>query len=202
MKITTSAYTEMLRTVGSRPAESGGLLFGSREDWVVTRFLYDRNARTTQSSYTFDVGYLNPMMDTLADEGLQLLGFFHSHPQGHRELSQPDTAYFQRQFSNIPVDRFLVPLMFPATDGTYDFIPYTFHKDGTIERTRLELLPDDYTAYRDSRASTGTKKMATLPISSSTYRQFLWNVFYTGLLLFALGILYRLFIHFPQLLNS
>ncbi|WP_396602071.1 Mov34/MPN/PAD-1 family protein [Algibacter sp. R77976] len=206
MKITTSAYTEMLKTVGSRPAESGGLLFGSRKDWVVTKFLYDKNAKTTKSSYSFNVGYLNPMMDTLAEEGLQLLGFFHSHPQGYKQLSEPDKMYFEKQFNNIPVDKFLVPLMFPATDGTYDFVPYVFHKDGRVEKTTLELLPDDYTNYLPSGelslpnqiASTITAK----PFSFKDYYKLLWSIFYTGLLLFSLGVLFHGYKYISQLLNT
>lgn len=201
MKITTSAYTEMLQTVGSRPAESGGLLFGSRKDWVVTRFLYDKNAKTTQSSYSFNVSYLNPMIDKLSEEGLQLLGFFHSHPHGYKQLSQPDINYFKKQFGNIPVDRFLVPLMFPATDGTYDFIPYVFHKDGTVEQTQLELLPDDYHRYSITEATENLEKVKTKAIPFMAYYQLLWSVFLTGFVVFSIAMLYQLFVHFSNLLN-
>ena len=229
MKITTSAYNDMLKTVGSRPAESGGLLFGSRTDWVVTKFLYDKNAETTRSSYTFDVGYLNPMMEKLADEGLQLLGFFHSHPSGAKQLSEPDRIYFGRQFKNIPVDKFYVPLMFPAVDGTYDFIPYVFHKDGRVEEATLELVPDDYQKYvtpveaeittEDVTASTVEiedeveivttsndeieTETATIPsFSFSNYHRILWSVFYTGLLVFSLWVLFFFYKYMSNILNS
>jgi len=208
MKITTTAYNDMLKTVGSRTAESGGLLFGSRTDWVVTKFLYDENAKTTSSSYSFDVGYLNPMMDKLAEEGLQLLGFFHSHPQGYKQLSAPDKTYFQRQFKNIPVDKFYVPLMFPAVEGSYDFIPYVYHKDGRVEQVTLELVPDVYTDYvtaksdREKETPIALTQKSPVPKLSTAYGYILWNILLTGLLLFALGMLKQIYTYFSHLLNS
>ena len=65
MQITTSAYQEMLKTSGSRKAESGGLLLGSREDYVVRYFLFDKDAKTTDTSYTFNAPYLNKMLQKL-----------------------------------------------------------------------------------------------------------------------------------------
>lgn len=215
----------MLKTVGSRPAESGGLLFGSRTDWVVTKFLYDKNAKTTSNSYSFDVGYLNPKMDELAEEGLQLLGFFHSHPQGYKQLSAPDKTYFERQFKNIPVDQFYAPLMFPAVDGAYDFIPYVYHKDGRIEQATLELVPDDYASYitpvketvaEDVPATTTEEDQEEIEAITSDskepnkatrfsfriYYRILWSLFYTGLLAFSLWVLLFFYKYMSNLLNQ
>lgn len=212
----------MLKTVGSRPAESGGLLFGSRTDWVVTKFLYDKNAKTTSSSYSFDVGYLNPKMDELAEEGLQLLGFFHSHPQGYKQLSTPDKTYFERQFKNIPVDQFYVPLMFPAVDGTYDFIPYVYHKDGSIEKVTLELVPDDYANYlapvketvaedipvattEDYQEEIEVDRIEPSKVTRFSFRMYyriLWSAFYTGLLAFSLWVFFFFYKYMLNLLNQ
>lgn len=205
-RITTSAYNEMIKTVGSQPAESGGLLFGSRKDWVVTKFLFDKNAKTTSTTYSFNVVYLNPMIEKLGNEGLQLLGFFHSHPQGYKQLSEPDREYFFRQFNNIPVDKFLTPLMFPATDGSYDFIPYVYHKDGTVERTELDILPDDYATYVVSDIEDTTVKYV-LPVPERkqfTFRSyffFLLCILGTGVLAFTLAVLYTVYNKFETLLN-
>lgn len=205
-RITLSAYHQMIRSVGSRPAESGGLLFGSREDWVVTKFLFDRDAETSKTTYSFNVGYLNLMIEKLGEEGLQLLGFFHSHPSYCRELSMADREYFQSQFKNIPVDRFLTPLMFPAVDGVYDFIPYIYHKDGRVEQTPLEILPDDYTITRalDIEVS---EPQQILPIQEKrwfTFRTYLLVLVYTlltGVLLFIIGGLYIIYGNLETLLN-
>ncbi|MEM7085232.1 MAG: Mov34/MPN/PAD-1 family protein [Bacteroidota bacterium] len=206
-RIATSAYQEMLKTVGSQPAEAGGLLFGSREDWVITKFLYDKNAHTTRTTYSFDVGYLNPMIEKLGKEGLELLGFFHSHPTHYTELSNADREYFQRQFKNIPVNKFLTPLMFPAIDGTYDFIPYVFHKDGRVERTELDILPDDYTTHMVHNMDVEFSEYVFPPIQQSRrltfgiYLMGLVCILCTGVLLFILGALQVIYTHLEFILN-
>lgn len=197
----------MLQTVGSRPAESGGLLFGSRKDYVITKFLFDKDAETTRNTYSFNVGYLNPMIEKLGEEGLQLLGFVHSHPKAYKRLSEPDRDYFQRQFKNIPVDKFLTPLMFPATDGTYDFIPFVIYKDGTVERTELDILPDDYSTYVVSDIEvaspeypTLTKKRKAFPFSR--YLLILFSIFLTGAVIFVLGTMKIIYQHLECILNT
>lgn len=209
MKITTSAYNDMIKTVGSRPAEAGGLLIGSRTDWVVTRFLYDKDAKTTTTSYSFNAPFLNSQLDKLADEDLQLLGFFHSHPQGCRELSTPDREYFKRQFKNIPVDKFLTPLMLSAVDGSYDFIPYVFHKDGRTQEVELEVVPDNYKDYlaTDTKVTTEVEvPVAPVPMAIAYrlvafYKALLWMVLLTGLVCFTLAMLTELYTYFANLLN-
>ncbi|UOY05011.1 Mov34/MPN/PAD-1 family protein [Muricauda sp. SCSIO 64092] len=191
-RITTSAYNEMLKTVGSHKAEKGGLLFGSRKDWVVTKFLYDRDAKTTSGTYTFNVGYLNPMIEKLGNQGYELLGFAHSHPAFCKTLSAQDRQYFASQFKNIPVDKFLVPLMFPATDGTYDFIPYVFYKDGRVEQTELDILPDDYATYIVNNNNIVSEAPRYVSRSLFTFREYfmiLLSVLSTGIVMLLLKAL-------------
>lgn len=142
-KITQSAFDEIKATVGNKPAESGGLLFGSRKDYTVTRFLFDKNSINTQSSYTFNTGYLNPIIKKWwEEEGLELIGFLHSHPFGIGRLSEPDKKYFASQFKNIDVEKFLTPIIFSDKDGGFKFIPLVFNKDGTIDKLELEIISE------------------------------------------------------------
>lgn len=145
-QITTSAYNRIVSTVGSIPAESGGILLGSPEDNIVRMFLFDENAKTTRSSYTFNTEYLNPEIERIEKEyGWDVNGLLHSHPSGSEWLSAPDKAYFSSILKDNPdVDYLLTPLVFSAVDGAYKFIPYIFHKDGRIEEAILEILPDGY----------------------------------------------------------
>jgi len=197
----------MLKTVGSLPAEAGGLLFGSRTDWVITKFLYDKDAETTCSTYSFNVGYLNPMIDKLDDEGLQLLGFVHSHPPNAKRLSEPDKKYFLSQFDNISVDKFLVPLMFPAVDGTYDFVPYVIYKDGRVEQSDLELLPDNHQRF----VQVPPERLPPIPTEAgvvvspvnmfSRYYRILWSTFLTGLLLLSLCLMRFFYLYLKHTLT-
>lgn len=198
-QITTSAYHQMLTTVGSIGAEAGGLLFGTSDDYVVQQFVYDKDALTTRSTYTFNAPYLNTMIDKMRVRGLELLGFFHSHPPGATQLSMPDRNYFKSQFRNFPhLDYFIVPLMFPATDGAYNFIPFVINPEGKVVETKLELLPDDYKLY----TQLPPELLPPIPRAISyaeqntnafSFRKFyllLWSTFLTGSLVFLLCTLW------------
>ena len=153
-KISQSAFDEIKATVGNKPAESGGLLFGSRKDFTVTRFLFDKNSINTRSSYTFNTGYLNPIIKRWwEEEGLELIGFLHSHPFGIGRLSEPDKKYFKSQFKNIDVEKFLTPLIFSAKDGGFKFIPLVYNKNGTIDTLELEIISDTKKTTKKKRKS-------------------------------------------------
>lgn len=144
-RITTSAYNDIIATIGSQTAETGGMLFGSRKDFVVTKFVFDKHAHTTATSYSINTEYINPIIKSLwEEENLESLGFIHSHPYGYGQLSPPDKAYLQSQFRIIPVDKFLAPIIFSAKDGAYQFHPFIYHKNGTVETATLEIVPDDF----------------------------------------------------------
>jgi len=77
-------------------------------------------------------------------DGLFLLGFLHSHPNGYEALSKPDIDYFSSQFDNIPVEKFLTPIIFSIGDGQFDIIPYLFNKNGPqIQKTNWQVIPDE-----------------------------------------------------------
>jgi hypothetical protein len=78
IQILQHVYNEIVNTIGSRPAESGGLLFGKEDDIIVRKFVFDKNARTTRSAYTFDVEYLNPEIKRIwEEEKLSWIGFIY-----------------------------------------------------------------------------------------------------------------------------
>lgn len=203
-QITTSAYHQMLTTVGSVAAEAGGLLFGTSDNYIVQEFVYDKDAVTSKSTYTFNATYLNSMIDKMQEKGLELIGFFHSHPPGATALSSPDRMYFSSQFKNFPhLDYFVVPLMFPATDGTYDFIPFTINKEGQVTKTELELVPNDFKAFTQRPpellppipAEANFINQTIQSLSFKRYYLILWNIFLTGSLVFLLCSLWLAFQH-------
>lgn len=144
-KITQEAYHTILQTVASEYAEKGGLLLGSPEDTIITHFLYDKNAQNTATSYTINHLYLNPILKKLwKEKRLNILGVLHSHPTHCRKLSPQDIRYFLEQFKHLEVDFLFVPIVFSAKDGVYDFIPYIIHRNGKVEVSTLEIVPNDY----------------------------------------------------------
>jgi len=154
-KITTTAYNAMLKTIASKPAEQGGVLIG--KDGIITDFIYDKEAITTSVTYTLNIGYLNPKIKAFRQEGKELVGIVHSHP-GLPRLSQPDKDYFNSQFENFDREFFYTPIILSAKDGTFDFLPYLFYKDGTIVKAKLEIVPDDYVLYVSKKATPKKKR--------------------------------------------
>lgn len=146
LQITTDAYQSIVTKIGSGIPEKGGILMG--KDGIITNFIFDANARTTGSTYSLNVSYLNPLIKEMKQQGKQLLGVIHSHPYGAFELSNPDKEYFMSQFKNFPdLDFMYTPIVFSAKQEEFAFFPYVFHKDGTVETAELEILPNDYEQY-------------------------------------------------------
>lgn len=148
LKITTDAYQNIVKTIGSGIPEKGGILLG--KDGIITDFVFDEHAETTGSTYSLNVAYLNPIIQEKKTKGLNLLGVVHSHPNGCSQLSAPDKQYFLNQFKNFPDLEFLyTPIVFSAKQGEFEFFPHIFHKDGTTELAELEIVPNDYEKYQE-----------------------------------------------------
>ncbi|MBN8643467.1 MAG: hypothetical protein J0L86_16770 [Flavobacteriales bacterium] len=146
LQITTNAYQSIVKKIGSGVPEKGGILMGI--DGIITDFIFDKNAHTTGSTYSLDVAYLNPIIKEHKKQGKQLMGIIHSHPYGCSELSYPDREYFLSQFKNFPsLDFMYTPIVFSAKQNEFEFFPYVFYKDGTVEKAELEVLPNNYREY-------------------------------------------------------
>lgn len=151
-----SAYNEIINTIGSLPAESGGLLFGKEDDFIVRKFVFDKNARTTRSTYTFNTEYLNPEIKRLwNEEGLSCIGFIHSHPRSYSVPSPPDIEYFSSMFESMPRKQYLTPIVFTAPDGGFKLNAHIL-PNGSKETILgdVEILPDDYFENCESELKT------------------------------------------------
>jgi proteasome lid subunit RPN8/RPN11 len=165
LQITTNAYQSIVKDIASKTPEQGGILMG--KDGIVTDFIYDKEAKTTGSTYSLNVAFLNPLIRELKKQGKQLMGIIHSHPYGCFELSHPDREYFLSQFKNFPdLDFMYTPIVFSAKQDEFAFFPYVFHKDGTVETAELEILPNDYEQYtrksEEPNAETITQRQEVL----------------------------------------
>lgn len=146
MQFLESAHNEIINTIGSRPAESGGLLFGKEDDYVVQKFVFDKHAKVTRSTYTFNTEFLNPEIKRLwNEEQLSCIGFIHSHPNGYERLSPPDVEYFSSMFDCMPRKHYLTPIVFTAPDGGFKLNAHILPNGSkkTI-KADVEILPDDY----------------------------------------------------------
>ena len=131
MTIARSTYNAIKRTVGSKPPETGGIIYGLRKDGIILKFVFDAEATVTGSTYTFNHRFINEMNKALwKQEGLQLIGFLHSHPDNHNHPSSPDMQYFASQFANIYVDKFLIPIIRSGYNACeFKIFPFIVYKD-------------------------------------------------------------------------
>lgn len=148
MVIEETAYREILRTIGTRTAELGGLLGGQRSDGIVRHFHFDPGASTTRTTYTPDHEALNRLRRTDWDPaGLEVLGFVHSHPASCRRPSSGDVEYAQRILDAMPaLPRLLLPIVQTIPDtGRYGIYGYAVSRSGSgvvVQDLPVVTLPD------------------------------------------------------------
>src|SRR5437660_9127668 len=105
MRFVDGVFHHVEDTIGYLQAETGGILLGDRDDYVVQKFVFDRSGRRSGAAYDPDVGFLNRIVkDEWNNNKLALLGFVHSHPRGVERLSGDygdgigDLGYLKRIF--------------------------------------------------------------------------------------------------------
>ena len=152
MRFTNNAYHDIINTVGSRRAESGGLLFGNLEDFIVREFVFDEKAQASFGSYTFDIKFLNKEIKRLWEEKqLACIGFLHSHPGFMRTPSGADMTYFREAFDWMPREKYLVPIVSTLPDGGFNLNPCVLiYGDMNITiASKIELVVETYSSkYR------------------------------------------------------
>ncbi len=133
MTFTMSAFLEIQATVGSERAESGGLLLGSRDDFIVRKYVHDKTGSRGRTNYDPDMEFINETVEYYWQKhGLSFLGFLHSHPRGVSRLSGDygdgigDIGYINLIMDAIPgLDRFLAPIVFSSYDKKpFEMFPY------------------------------------------------------------------------------
>lgn len=158
MKITTSAYNNVVKTLGSKKAEQGGI--GMGKDGVITDFIHDKFAKTTGGTYSLNVPFLNPKIKEYRKQGKKLMMIIHSHPFGYGVLSSQDRKYFKSQFKNFEdLDKMYTPIVFSAKDGEFHFHTYAMYKDGTVKQEELEIVPDNYHYYLTKKVEVAKKEV-------------------------------------------
>jgi hypothetical protein len=153
MRFKRDVFEEIKRTVGIKRVETGGILLGDRNDYIVKKFIFDSKGSTSHAAYDPDINFLNKCIkEEWENNNLALLGFVHSHPRGVSRLSGDwgnntgDIGYIKAIFSAIPaLDRFLVPIIYSSHDGgEFNMFPYMAERGNESNYRKLELYIDDY----------------------------------------------------------
>jgi len=111
--MTRRVLDDIIATVGSRPAEEGGMLGGRRSRGVITDFYFDTTADRTSVRYYPDREVVRPLLrDEWNPASIDLIGFVHSHPAGLRRPSSGDLRYAEQVLSvNGAMDRMVMPIV-------------------------------------------------------------------------------------------
>lgn len=126
------------------PHEACGLIFGSKRQekyrgaprvvYSATRLDCIPSSQLDWSSFEIDYEVLLPHMRGAAEDGLKLVGIFHSHPMEARP-SGVDVAYIKNMHAH-PNYRFSVWVILGDHDALAAYILFR----GEIQRVQLELV--------------------------------------------------------------
>lgn len=161
MTFTQESYNSIVDTVGKFPVETGGILLGNRDDFVVQKFIFDKSGSRTSASYDPDIKSLNMIIKKEWEEnGLALIGFVHSHPRGLSRLSGDwgnntgDIGYIKAIFKAISgLDQFLVPIVHSTNDsGRFKLFPYVAKRGREEQYEKLFInIIDSYVTHKEHK---------------------------------------------------
>ena len=147
MKMKLQAFRDIKKHIGTRPAESGGLLISSTKDYTITCFIFDIASAQNQTIYQPNTDFLNSVLKERNDE---FVGIAHSHAAGGRKLSPQDqrAAWSNMTSAGNPhLNAYLMPLIQTIPDtGRFEIIPYivTCHPKGMgrviVKKVPLEII--------------------------------------------------------------
>ena len=127
---------KMRANVGRFPAETGGLL-GSKKENVIDCFCFDKWAKTTGSTFYYDVEKMSEVYRIWRNKGISLVGVIHSHPYGITSPSYHDISSALLHMNFLETKRFFMPIVQPSSDGLFTLYFYTVIKD---ENQKLLIL--------------------------------------------------------------
>ena len=111
---------ERIKDALRRP-ETGGIL-GADATGTVTEFYFDATGTTTENQYAPDVTTLNHVIAEWFRNGIEFVGFVHSHVKDAPKLSWADTDYAQTVKKACQMESVLMLLYLPETETFYEYV--------------------------------------------------------------------------------
>jgi proteasome lid subunit RPN8/RPN11 len=142
--ITRAVVCEIMRTIGSKPPETGGILLGPIGRSEITAFYFDVTADCTAVTYTPDHDTLRrKMREEWIPAGIDFKGFVHSHP-GFDRLSAGDMSYIKRLLAKNPdIEAFAAPIVVSAEYRLRPIVVLRDHPESQ-HATTLRFVDRDY----------------------------------------------------------
>lgn len=106
---------QIMRSVGARTPETGGILLGPVDETLINDFYFDSTGGCTQLTYSPDTETLcKKMQEDWLPSGSDMHGFVHSHPGSLDEPSSGDLVYIERLLAcNPEMQQFVCPIVIP-----------------------------------------------------------------------------------------
>lgn len=102
-----------LKAAFSREHETAFLLFADMESGVIRRAISDETQRQGKGSFGFQWDFVRQTTQTIAAEGLELVGYYHSHTGPSRSTADSYPRYDHSMLS--PDDFMIFPHVIPGT---------------------------------------------------------------------------------------
>ena len=115
INMTREAFDQMMFSICSRPAESGGVLLGPLGSNDISDFFFDAGGNATRVSYSPDYATLNKKLkEEWIPAGIDFKGIVHSHPGKLDRLTSEDLIYIRRLLvANADMPLFIAPIIIP-----------------------------------------------------------------------------------------
>ncbi len=133
LQLAPTVLDQIRQTIGMLPAETGGILGGSRETGEVTHFVFDAASREqTGVAYTPDNTFLKAIIKAdWIPNGINYLGSIHSHQPYYPHPSPGDGLYARRILDALDLPYLLVPIVATIPDtGSFSLFPFIAVRDG------------------------------------------------------------------------
>ena len=154
IKFTQQVYDDIMRTLGLRRPECGGVLGSSDGSNVIDFFYFDKTANVSDLTYTPNIEIINNILYQWNIQGIRMVGIVHSHPTGYDSPSEPDRIYTKRILDVLEENYFLLPIVHKTLIGKHEIkgfyayrseIAFDIHADinvPTIRSCSVNILKD------------------------------------------------------------
>ena len=128
LKVSKKVYNQILELFDLKQ-EDGGIL--GIKDGVISAFCFDKG--DNERAYTINVAKFSDELDKWDQEGIEFVGFIHSHIYGDGEPSIRDFTYVKKFLSaNDWLKELLFPIVYKKDDSTV--IQFHLFKDNEFSK--------------------------------------------------------------------
>lgn len=123
--ITAQVYSKVREFIGMHPAERG-IMIGRLSDGVISSYEADVTGSCDAGAYDPDIRHMNIVIKKWKAQGIEFIGFIHSHPSGIRHPSGTDREYAGDILSCFKkLTMMWMPIVQTISDtGKFELIPY------------------------------------------------------------------------------